>query len=304
MANPAIGFLGLGTMGGQMARRLVASGYDVTGYDIDPARLNAAVAAGVPGGKSPAAVAERADVVLSSLTDPAAVRRAYLGPDGAVTALRSGTTLIDLSTIDPDTWLEVAAAAKARGAECLDAPVSGGPADAGSGGLVFMVGGEAAVLERCRPVLQTLARELHHVGALGSGYVVKLVNNVMSMGNMVVAAEAMVLGVRAGMEPERLFEILKNSGGRSHHFLKRMPNVLAGDFTPYFSIALSRKDVGLALGLADRLGVPMPVTSAVRQIYQTATACGMEQLDMAAVTRLYEQWAGVQVRATGSARSA
>ena len=304
MANPAIGFLGLGTMGGQMARRLVASGYDVTGYDVDPGRLKAATEAGVLPAKSPGAVAERAEVVLSSLTDPAAVRRAYLGPDGAVAAVRPGTTLVDLSTIDPDTWREVAAAARARGADCLDAPVSGGPADAGSGGLVFMVGGDAPVLERCRPVLQTLARELHHVGPLGSGYVVKLVNNVMSMGNMVVAAEAMVLGVRAGMDPERLFEILKNSGGRSHHFLKRMPNVLAGDFTPYFSIALSRKDVGLALSLADRLGVPMHVASAVRQIYQTAMASGMESLDMAAVTRLYEQWAGVEVRATAPARRA
>jgi 3-hydroxyisobutyrate dehydrogenase len=159
-----------------------------------------------------------------------------------------------------------------------------------------MVGGEAATLERCRPVLQTLARELHHVGPLGSGYIVKLVNNVMSMGNMVVAAEAMVLGVRAGMDPERLFEILKNSGGRSHHFLKRMPNVLAGDFTPNFSIALSRKDVGLALDMAARLGMPMHATSAVRQVYETAVARGLAGLDMAAVTRLYEEWTGVKVR--------
>jgi 3-hydroxyisobutyrate dehydrogenase len=145
-------------------------------------------------------------------------------------------------------------------------------------------------------VLDALARELHHVGPLGSGYIVKLVNNVMSMGNMVVAAEAMVLGVRAGMDPARLFEILKNSGGRSHHFLKRMPNVLAGDFSPNFSIALSRKDVGLALTLAASLGMPMHVASAVKQVYETAMADGMGQLDMAAVTKLYEAWTGVEVR--------
>src|SRR4051812_17450065 len=297
MANPALGFLGLGMMGGQMARRLVASGYDVIGYDIEPARAKAAGEAGVLVAASPAAVARTADVVLSSLTDPAAVRRAYLGEDGVLSAVRPGATLIDLSTIDPDTWREVAAAAKARGADCLDAPISGGPADAGSGGLVFMVGGDAEVLARVRPVLDALAKELHHVGPLGSGYIVKLVNNVMSMGNMVVAAEAMVLGVRAGMDPERLFEILKNSGGRSHHFLKRMPNVLAGDFTPNFSIALSRKDVGLALTMAASLGMPMHATSAVRQVYETAMADGMGNLDMAAVTKLYEAWAGVAVRA-------
>ena len=296
MAKPAIGFLGLGMMGGQMARRLVSSGYAVTGYDIDPARMRQASQAGVKVADSPARVAEVADVVLSSLTDPAAVRRAYLGEDGVLAAVRRGATLIDLSTIDPDTWREVAAAAMARGADCLDAPISGGPADAGSGGLVFMVGGETAVLERVRPVLDALARELHHVGPLGSGYIVKLVNNVMSMGNMVVAAEAMVLGVRAGMDPARLFEILKNSGGRSHHFLKRMPNVLAGDFTPNFSIALSRKDVGLALTLAASLGMPMHVASAVKQVYETAMADGLGNQDMAAVTKLYEAWTGVQVR--------
>jgi len=296
MAKPAIGFLGLGMMGGNMARRLVSSGYAVTGYDIDPARMRQASQAGVKVADSPARVAEVADVVLSSLTDPAAVRRAYLGEDGVLAAVRRGATLIDLSTIDPDTWREVAAAAMARGADCLDAPISGGPADAGSGGLVFMVGGETAVLERVRPVLDALARELHHVGPLGSGYIVKLVNNVMSMGNMVVAAEAMVLGVRAGMDPARLFEILKNSGGRSHHFLKRMPNVLAGDFTPNFSIALSRKDVGLALTLAASLGMPMHVASAVKQVYETAMADGLGNQDMAAVTKLYEAWTGVQVR--------
>jgi 3-hydroxyisobutyrate dehydrogenase-like beta-hydroxyacid dehydrogenase len=289
-------------MGGQMARRLVASGYAVTGYDIAAERMRQASDAGVTPADSPARVAGGADVVLSSLTDPGAVRRAYLGADGAVAAARTGATLIDLSTIDPDTWREVAAAARPRGVDCLDAPISGGPADAGSGGLVFMVGGDAAVLERCRPVLQALARELHHVGPLGSGYIVKLVNNVMSMGNMVVAAEAMVLGVRAGMDPERLFEILKNSGGRSHHFLKRMPNVLAGDFTPNFSIALSRKDVGLALTLAASLGMPMHATSAVRQVYETAMANGLGNLDMAAVTKLYEEWTGVKVRG-GPAKS-
>ena len=300
MAKPAIGFLGLGMMGGNMARRLVTGGYAVTGFDLDARRMKEASEAGVKTAVSAARVAEAAEVILSSLTDPAAVRRAYLGEDGALSTVRNGTTLIDLSTIDPDTWREVAAAAKAKGVDCLDAPISGGPADAGSGGLVFMVGGEPEVVARVRPVLDTLAKEFHHVGPLGSGYIVKLVNNVMSMGNMVVAAEAMVLGVRAGMDPERLFEILKNSGGRSHHFLKRMPNVLAGDFTPNFSIALSRKDAGLALTMAASLGMPMHATSAVKQVYETAVADGMANLDMAAVTRLYEAWAGVKVRGAGA----
>jgi 3-hydroxyisobutyrate dehydrogenase len=174
--------------------------------------------------------------------------------------------------------------------------VSGGPAEAGSGKLVFLVGGEAVVLERCRALLLTLGTEIHHVGPLGSGQIVKIVNNVMSMGNVAVAAEAMVLGVKAGMDPQRLFDILSTSGGRSHHFLKRFPNVLAGDFTPYFSIGLSRKDVSLALAMAAKLEMPMLVTSTVRQVYEAAHAQGFGQLDMAAVTKLYEQWTGVTVR--------
>jgi len=122
------------------------------------------------------------------------------------------------------------------------------------------------------------------------------VNNVMSVGNVAVAAEAMVLGVRAGLDPQRLYDILSTSGGRSHHFIKRFPNVLAGDFTPYFGINLSRKDVALGLHMAASLGLPMPVTSAVRQTYDTAHAEGFGSLDMAGVISLYEKWAGVEVR--------
>ena len=291
-----IGFVGLGTMGGPMARRLAAQGHQVTGYDVAAARVAQAREGGVTMATSPAGAAEHAETVLSSLPDPAALRRAYLGADGVLSTVKAGATLLDLSTVDPDTWREVAAAAQARGVDCLDAPVSGGPAEAGTGKLVFLVGGDAVVVERCRPLLMALGTEIHHVGPLGSGQIVKIVNNVMSMGNVVVAAEAMVLGVKAGMDPQRLFDILSTSGGRSHHFLKRFPNVLKGDFTPYFGIALSRKDVSLALAMAARLEVPMLVASTVRQVYEAAHAQGFGQLDMAAVTRLYEHWTGVAVR--------
>jgi len=280
--RPTIGFVGLGTMGGPMARRLVASGYEVAGHDPSPDRARQAAAAGVTLGASPAAAAKTADVVLSSLPDPAAVRQAYLGPDGVLSTARPGTVLVDMSTIDPDTCREVAAAARTGSVDCLDAPVSGGPVEAGNGKLVFLVGGDAAVLERVRPLLLTLGTELHHIGPLGSGLVVKIVNNMMSMANVAVAAEAMVLGVKAGVDPQRLFDILSTSGGRSHHFLKRFPNVLAGDFTPNFSIGLSRKDVSLALAMAARLEMPVPLASTVRQVYEAAHAQGFGQLDMAA----------------------
>ncbi len=297
MVKTHIAILGMGTMGGAMARRLVQSGFTVTGYDISAARCGAAAKAGVTVAKSPATAAETADVVLSSLPNPAAIRAAYLGTDGVVPTLRTGAVLIDMSTIDPATWRDVADAARTRGAEALGAPVSGGPTEAGNGKLVFLVGGDATVIDRVRPVLETLGSEIHHLGPLGAGHIVKLVNNVMSMCNVAVAAEAMVLGVKAGMDPQRLFDVLSTSGGRSHHFLKRFPNVLAGDFTPHFSIALSRKDLSLALQMAESLGVPMLTASTVRQVYEAAAAQGLDTLDMAAVTTLYEQWAAVKVRA-------
>jgi len=291
-----IGFIGLGAMGGAMAGHLVRSGYAVKGYDISPDRAAVAARAGVARAVSPAEAAQGAGVVMSSLPHPAAVRATYLGPDGVLSRARPGAVLVDLSTIDPDTWKEIARAATAQGLQCLDAPVSGGPAEAGSGKLVFLVGGDAQVLERCRPILATLGAEIHHVGPLGSAQVVKIVNNVMSMGNVAVAAEAMVLGVKAGMDPQRLFDILSTSGGRSHHFLKRFPNVLAGDFASRFSIALSRKDLGLATRLAESLGVPMFTLSVVRQVYEAAAAAGLDGQDMAAVTALFERWAGAEVR--------
>ena len=291
-----IGFIGLGAMGGNMARRLAGLGFTVAGYDPSATNAKRSGDAGVKVVDSPAAAADGADFVLSSVPDPAAIRRSYLGPDGVLTRVHKGMILIDLSTIDPATWREVAAAAAKHGVDALDAPVSGGPADAGAGKLIFLIGGEASVVERARPVLDALGSAINHVGPLGTGLIVKLVNNVMSVCNVVVAAEAMALGVKAGIEPQALFDMLSVSGGRSHHFLKRFPNVLAGDFSPNFSIALSRKDLGLALDMAAQLGVPMPAAGAVKQVYEAARAAGLGGEDMAAVTKLYENWAGVKVR--------
>ena len=299
MTAERIGFIGLGAMGGGMAGHLVRSGYAVTGYDVSAERAEAAARAGVTRAASPSAAVADADVVMSSLPHPAAVRATYLGPDGVVARARAGAVLVDLSTIDPDTWKEVGRAAAARGLDCLDAPVSGGPAEAGGGKLVFLVGGDERVLARCRPLFDVLGTEIHHVGPLGSALVVKIVNNVMSMGNVAVAAEAMVLGVKAGMDPQRLFDILSTSGGRSHHFLKRFPKILEGDFAPSFSIGLSRKDVALALTMASSLELPMPVAAAVLQVYEAARAQGLANLDMGGVTTMYEKWAGVEVRSRG-----
>src|SRR5258706_8683199 len=164
-----IGFVGLGTMGGPMARRLAAQGHQVTGYDVAAARAAQAREGGVTLATSPAGAAEQAEAVLSSLPDPAALRHAYLGADGVLSTVKAGAALLDLSTVDPDTRREIAAAAQTKGADCLDAPVSGGPAEAGTGKLVFLVGGEAAVAERWPALLMDLGTSIHHVRPPGPG---------------------------------------------------------------------------------------------------------------------------------------
>ena len=274
-------------------------GFRVTGYDVSEARAAAAAKDGVAIAKSPAAAAEAADVVMSSLPNPATVRAAYLGADGAVPALRAGTILVDMSTIDPSTWRDVADAAAARGAESLGAPVSGGPADAGSGRLVFLVGGDAAVIERCRPVLEALGTEIHHLGPLGAGHVVKLVNNVMSMCNVAVAAEAMVLGrprrhgpaaaVRRPVDQRRPLasfpEALPQRAGRRFHAVLQHRAVAEGPLP-------GPQDGRRAWEF--RCSPPRPCARSTRP----RPPQGLDNADMAGVTKLYEQWAGVKVRAT------
>jgi 3-hydroxyisobutyrate dehydrogenase-like beta-hydroxyacid dehydrogenase len=205
---------------------------------------------------------------------------------------------VDLSTVDPAPSRAVSAAATARGVEYLDAPVSGGYREAETGALVIIVGGDRAAFDRVRDVLAVLGPSIHYAGPSGAGSVVKLVNNVMSMGNVLVAAEAFVLGVKAGMEPERLFEILRTSAGRSFHFERRFPNILARNFAPGFTVDLARKDLGLAVDMARSHDVPVPTTSLLHQLYNACAAMGEGSSDFGAIIKVFEAWARMEVKGT------
>jgi 3-hydroxyisobutyrate dehydrogenase-like beta-hydroxyacid dehydrogenase len=243
-------------------------------------------------------VAGRSDVVFTSLPWPATVREVYLGAGGVVEGARPGAILVDMSTVDPETTRAVHAAAAARGVHHLDAPVSGGYREAESGTLVIIVGGERAAFDRAKPVLDVLGATVHHAGPSGAGNIVKLVNNVMSMGNMLVAAEAFVLGVKAGMDAGTLFEILRTSAGRSYHFERRLPSILARNFAPGFTVDLARKDLGLAVDMARSHDVPVPATSLLHQLYSASSALGDGANDFAAIVKLFESWARTEVRGT------
>ena len=283
--------VGMGQMGAGMARRLGEGGHDVVGFDIDEA-LSAQLA---EGGQAMAAsigdaVAGRS-VVLSSLPDPNAVREAWLGGAGIVASADVGTICIELSTIDPQTMSDIGDAARTRGLLPLDCPVSGGPNEALTGDLVLFVGGERTDIEQAAPILDVLGAGRKHTGDIGTAKVVKIVNNMMSMGNVLVAAEAFSLGVAAGVEPQRLYDVLAAGGGRSHHFTKRFPNAIKGDFTPGFKMELGEKDLALAVDLGRATKVPTPSASNTRELYAMALAEGFRGRDIVSLVAMYERWA-------------
>jgi 3-hydroxyisobutyrate dehydrogenase len=285
-----VGVVGLGVMGRALSRRLLAAGHEVRGHDVSAEALRQAAALGVVAAP-PHRLAEL-EVVLTSLPDDAAAAAVLLPPDGLAAGLRPGAAIVELSTLLPRTVRAVDEAARPRGVRVVDCAVSGGPAEAASGALVLLVGARDEDVESVRPLLEDLGT-IQHAGAVGDGKAVKLANNVMTMGNVLVAAEAFALGVSAGVEPRRLFEILSVSGGRSHHFLKRFPWLLERDFEARFSLRLGEKDLRLALALAGETGAAMPATAVVQQLYRAAIALGSAEEDVVAVARLYERLAGL-----------
>lgn len=284
--RPTVGLIGLGAMGGAVARRLVASGVDLTVHDVSP---NAMAAIAELGAKTAPAAKDLAatDIVLVSLPNDDIVEE-VLVRQGLLAHL-SGKVVVELSTILPDTMHRIDAEAAHHGVETVDSPVSGGPNEALAGKLVLMVGAEAAVLEKVEPVISLLGT-LNHVGPVGAGKSMKIVNNMMSMGNVVLASEAFALGVQLGLEPTRLYEILSVSGGASTQFVKRAPYVLDKDYTSRFAVGLAEKDLRLALAVGHHAKLPLPIAAQVHQIYEMGVATGIGQEDAIAVFKLYEQW--------------
>ncbi|MCC6438414.1 MAG: NAD(P)-dependent oxidoreductase [Acidimicrobiales bacterium] len=288
---PTVAVIGLGLMGGNIAARLVERGFTVHGFDPRPDARAAARTAGVLVGDRAADAVADASLVCTSLPDGAVVHTAWCGPDGIVAHAAPATMLVELSTIDPATMREVGERARAAGLRPIDAPVSGGPVEARAGTLSLIVGGRDDDVAAASPVLDALGR-VARTGDIGTGKVVKLVNNLMSMGNVAVAAEAFALGEAAGVDPDTLYAVLSGAGGRSHHFTKRFPKARAGDFEPGFTVALGEKDVALGAALGRQLGLPMPAAAAVRELFGVAKAEGLAERDVVSLLQLYRRWSG------------
>ena len=284
-----IAVVGTGLMGGAMALALRDAGLEVVGYDVSQESVTQLRAQGVEATNDLRQAVADADAIVCSLPNSQIVRSALLSEGGVLEAAKPGAVLIEMSSIDPDTMKDVAKACAARGLAALDVPVSGGPNEARAGTLVLLIGGEEADIARGQPVLDALGGSQFVTGAVGTAKVVKLVNNVMTMGNILVASEAFAMGTAAGVDPAKLYEVLSQSGGRSHQFLKRFPSALERNFDPGFKMQLGEKDVALAVDVARSMSQPMPMASLIREMYQMALGLGYRDRDIVALVDMYQR---------------
>jgi 3-hydroxyisobutyrate dehydrogenase-like beta-hydroxyacid dehydrogenase len=285
-------------MGLPMARNILKHGYSVTAYDIVADKVKEAAAAGANPAGSCKAVAEQSDIVISIVPATAHVKAAMLGRDGVIEGIAPGSTVIEMSTVDPAMVGELALALANKRVDLLAAPVVRGVKGAISGTLSIYVGGDLAVFERCKPLLSTMGTDIEYCGGVGTGNIVKLVNN-MIVGIAVCAlSEAMVLGVKGGVNPDVLFSSLSKGSANSFVLQNHVKNhVLTGDFSEgIFSIDYEMKDLGLALSTADDLRVPQQFCALAYQTYQQARALGLSKKYYPAVIEVYERLAGVKVR--------
>ena len=290
------GFIGIGQMGKHMARRILEAGYELVVHDLFKEAAEPLVKKGAAWADSPAEVARACRVVISSLPKPQDVEQVVYGKNGLIQGWRKGDIYIDMSTNAPSLIRRIAADAKAKDVSVLDAPVSGGVRGAEAGTLAIMVGGDAAALEKARKILEAMGQKIFPVGDAGCGNIAKLVNNLISLASNSISAEGFALGVKAGIDPEVLLEIIKVSTG-DNWCARQYPNsVFRGNFEPGFKVGLAYKDINLALALGKENGVPLPVANAVKKDLEDTITAGYQDKGVDAVILSLEKAAGIKVR--------
>jgi 3-hydroxyisobutyrate dehydrogenase-like beta-hydroxyacid dehydrogenase len=290
-----IGFIGLGAMGGGMAANLLKAGYQLLVNDIDGAKVAALVARGATAAATPAEAARGSARTITMVETTAQTEDVILGPNGIIAGAARGHAVAMMSTIDPNAARGIHDRLADAGIAMLDAPVSGGSARAQSGELSVIAGGDAAAFEACRPMFRAMSANQFHVGGIGQGLALKLVNNMLIQVNTVAIAEAFVMGAKAGLDPKVMYDVIKVSTGASFALDFRVPRMLAGDFTPGGTVDISYKDQELETAFAKSLGVPLFLANVSQQVYQMARAAGLSKQDGASVVKLYEQMAGVKL---------
>jgi len=291
----SVGFIGVGNMGNPMAGNVLKAGFPLTVFDKNPAAMANLVQGGARAATSVADVAQHAEIILTCLPASPDVEALYLTPGGLVDCARPDTILIDLSSVLPSTPRALEPRARAKGLHFLEAPVSGGVTGARAATLAIMVGGDAQILERARPVLRAIGPNIFSVGPVGAGNTVKAINNMMACVNSLAMMEGVVLGVKAGLDPMTVYEVVKVSSGASRA-VERIPTALVPRrFEPGFKVQLMNKDLDTFNAIARELHVPVSFANVAQRYQQAALAAGLADMDTSSVVQVIERLAAVQV---------
>jgi 3-hydroxyisobutyrate dehydrogenase len=290
-----VGFIGLGIMGSGMTHNLLRASVDLTVYNRSPERMQPLANAGAATAASPAELAAAVDVVFVCVSDTPDVERVLFGDVGVLQGAKSGSLVVDMSTISPAATRQFAERLAERGVAMIDAPVSGGSEGAAKGTLSIMVGGEADDVERARPYLEAMGSTITHLGPIGSGQSCKLVNQILVVVNMLATAEALVFAEASGLDLERTLEAVVGGAAGSWMLANRGPQAIRRDWRPGFTIDLQQKDLRLVLEAADQTGAPVLATSTVFQLYRTLQREGLGAEGNHALIKALERLSGIEV---------
>jgi putative dehydrogenase len=288
MSKPSVGVVGLGSMGGGVAKSLLRANFPVRVCDVRPAVVQSFADSGAIGCATPAELGAASDVVIVLVVNAEQVDAVLFGENGAAPAMRQGSVLVMSVTVAPDYAVRLASRLAERGILMIDGPVSGGAAKAATGEMTVMGSGPPEAFAKCESVLSAIAQKVYRLGdAPGTGSKVKMVNQLLAGVHIAAAAEAMALGIKAGADPAVLYDVISNSAGASWMFQNRVPHILAGDYTPHSAVDIFVKDLGIVLEAGKTSRFPLPLTAAAHQMFMMAAAAGHGREDDAAVIKIF-----------------
>ncbi len=293
--NERVGFVGLGIMGQGMARNLLKAEYSVRVWNRTSSRMDPLIEAGATAGASPADVAANCDIIAVCVSDTPDVEEVILGENGILSGVHAGALVIDFSTISPQATIDIAEQLNAKGVKMLDAPVSGGSEGAVNGTLSIMIGGDEDQVERARGVFEAMGNTITHVGKQGAGQTVKLVNQILVVGNCLAMCEALIFAQAGGVDLERCLNAVTGGAAGSWMLANRGPQIIDRDWRPGFTINLQQKDVRLIMQEADALGVPVLLSGQVFSLYRTLQQAGLGEEGNHALVKALENLSGVKV---------
>jgi 3-hydroxyisobutyrate dehydrogenase len=294
----AVGVIGLGSMGGGVAKSLLAKKFETHVYDVRVDTMKAFAALGAKAAATPAALGAACGVVVVLVVNAEQTEKVLFGGQGAAASMKKGSVVVSSATLAPDVAEQFGARLDKMGLLMIDAPVSGGAAKAAAGEMTIMASGAPEAFAKCEQVLAAIAAKVYRLGDRpGPGSKVKMINQLLAGVHIAAACEAMALGIRAGADPKTLYEVISNSAGSSWMFQNRVPHILAGDYTPLSAVNIFVKDLGIVLDTAKKFGFPLPLTATAHQLYLAAAAQGHGLEDDASVVKVYAALAGLDLPA-------